>query len=663
MPGLHHRCALLSPGTRVSGPGHDEGEIGMSRRALAVGTAVSLGAAALVALPATAHGSGDRDGRSSAGRVKAVEFIGMDAPSTPEEKASIYTTAQMTVRYTNGRTRTYDLAYHELMATGETINGNVVGGLYDVDDQPLMDDNGQITSNAPDGTSLLEVSSRRSSSLSLVTQYEYRGTPPVGAQFTESDYWSKLPATMSLASIDQDEKTGALSVTDYSNISFADENGLWIPCAASLTPWNTHLGSEEYEPDAKTREGLEAAADSEDGTAINSFSQFFFGDPATANAYHYGLVPEITVNRDGSTTVEKHYAMGRIARELADVQPDGRTALMGDDGGYTGLFMFVADKRNDLSKGSLYAARWNQTSPVGEQGGAADLTWIKLGHASDAQIQALVDGGITFSDIFDVSNTDPGDATFTQVHTYTGTEWLRLKPGMEQAAAFLETRRYAALLGATTEFNKFEGVTHSASDRTAYVVMSRVEKGMSDTEGDIQVATNKGGAVYALTTSRRASDTDGRRISSRYVPTAMAAVPELLGSYSSTADASGNRCDQDHLCGGDNLKYSEAMRTLFIGEDTGYRNNNYVWAFNVDTGSLQRILSVPMGAEATGLQAVDDLNGSAYIMSNFQHPGEFGSSDPDWAEIEPLLDSMWDGGLKTTIGYIGTTDGALPGLK
>jgi hypothetical protein len=69
----------------------------------------------------------------------------------------------------------------------------------------------------------------------------------------------------------------------------------------------------------------------------------------------------------------------------------------------------------------------------------------------------MVDGGIKFGDIFDVSNADPGDATYKKVKTYTGTEWLRLKPGMEKAAAFMETRRYAALVGATTEFAKMEG--------------------------------------------------------------------------------------------------------------------------------------------------------------------------------------------------------------
>lgn len=612
----------------------------------------------------------------AAAAASSVEFIGMAPPSTAAEKADIYTSASVKVTYSNGRSKTYDLKYHQLMATTDVINGRVVGGLYDVNDNPIYDAEGHISSDAPDSNSLIDVPGlraaepRRNNALALVTQYEYRGVAPAGLT---GDFWSKLPAAMSLASIDQDKRSGALEVTAYSNISFAEVNGLWIPCAGSLTPWNTHLGSEEYEPDAKTREGIPAAGDSGDGTDINSFSSFFFGDPDTANAYHYGLVPEVRVQRDGSTSVEKHYALGRIARELADVQPDGRTVYMGDDGGFTGLFMFIADRTNNLSEGTLYAGKWNQTSPDGTDGGEADLSWIKLGHASDAEIKTLVDGGIRFSDIFAVSNSDPGDAAYTMVHTYMGTEWLQLKPGMETAAAFLETRRYAALLGATTEFNKFEGVTHNAADRKTYVVMSRVEGGMSDGIGDIRLAANKGGAVYEMSLAGRVRDSDGGWIPSRYVATRMASIPELLGSYITDTSinpgaAWGDRCLQTTVCDGDNLKYSEAMRTLFIGEDTSYRNNNYVWAFNVDTRSLSRILSMPQGAEATGLQAVDNYNGYAYIMGNFQHPGEFGNAPTpeEAAEIKTELMNNWGVNgklLRTSVGYIGTEDGALPAMK
>ena len=74
------------------------------------------------------------------------------------------------------------------------------------------------------------------------------------------------------------------------------------------------------------------APGSDDATDIDSFSHYYFGDgtahvpdlasPAdptkgtlarstTANPYHYGLVPEVTVDRDGKGTVVKHYAPGR----------------------------------------------------------------------------------------------------------------------------------------------------------------------------------------------------------------------------------------------------------------------------------------------------------------------------------------------------------------
>ena len=218
-----------------------------------------------------------------------------------------------------------------------------------------------MASDAPDGNSLMDVrgmradAPRRNCPLALVTHFEYREQPPGYPDYpdlftgTFTSYWSKLPATMGLSRIDQDKRTGALTVTSYDHISWAAVNGGWIHCAASLSPWNTHLGSEEYEPDAKVRGGAERAADSDDTTDIDSFSQYYFGDAAVANPYHYGLVPEVTVRRNGSASVEKHYALGRIARELADVQPDWRTVYMGDDGAYTGLFMFVADRWGDLS--------------------------------------------------------------------------------------------------------------------------------------------------------------------------------------------------------------------------------------------------------------------------------------------------------------------------
>lgn len=65
---------------------------------------------------------------------------------------------------------------------------------------------------------------------------------------------------------------------------------------------------------------------------------------------------------------------------------------------------------------------------------------------------------------------------------------------------------------------------------------------------------------------------------------------------------------------------------LFIGEDSSNHVNNYLWAYHLDTRKLVRILSLPMGAESTGLQVVDNMNGFAYIMSNYQHAGDLNST-------------------------------------
>lgn len=89
------------------------------------------------------------------------------------------------------------------------------------------------------------------------------------------------------------------------------------------------------------------------------------------------------------------------------------------------------------------------------------------------------------------------------------------------------------------------------------------------------------------------------------------------------ADSLGNTANPN-IASPDNLKFSETLRTLFIGEDSGNHVNNFLWAYNVDTKSLDRILSTPAGAEATGLHAVDSINGWTYIMSNFQHAGDWG---------------------------------------
>lgn len=613
--------------------------------------------------------------------VKSVEFIGMPIPSTAEEKADLYTKAQVKITRRNGETETHNLKYHQVMATTEKVNGSLVGGLYDTNGNALADSEGPMASDAADGTSLLRIpglkaaNRGRSNPLAMVVNFEYKELPPKDG-VSSGSFWSKLPASTGFARLDQDKKTGALQATDYQTVNFNPVHGGWIHCGSTRSAWNTHISSEEYEPDAKTREGLPKATDSDDATNIESFSKYYFGDPATAKPYHYGLLPEITVRKDGKTQVVKHYAPGRYAREMQEFAADDRTSIGGDDGKNTGLFMFVADKPKNLSAGTLYAAKVKQTRA--DNGGSYTLEWINLGHGNDTDIKALVDSGIKFSDIFEFLPADTkADTTgYTKVVTYMGTEWLKLKPGKEQAAAFLETRRYAALLGATTEFSKMEYIAYNKKDRKFYLTISRVEAGMSDGKGDIQIARNDGGIILEMSTAKGQKDTQGNPIRSAFAGTTLESIPELVGGWRAdgTRDSEGNACVHDKLCGPDNLRYVDAIRTLFLGEDTSRRNNNYVWAFNIDTRQLSRILSVPMNAEATGLTIETNYNGFGYILGNIQHPAEdrgtpYGTNPlsnykgSDKAAVLDALNAKWNHGKKAAVGYIGTEQGALPALK
>ena len=251
-------------------------------------------------------------------------------------------------------------------------------------------------------------------------------------------------------------------------------------------------------------------------------------------------------------------------------------------------------------------------------------------------------------------------------------EYLKLKPGKELAAAFLESRRYAAMLGASTEFTKMEGVTHNARDKRLYLSMSYISKGMLLESNALPQITNRlvddialdsdrkdltCGAVYEGMLGDKQKDVNGNQIKSDWVAYEMHGM--VLGARNPywQAKTSLDKCDTEKVANPDNLKYSDAMRTLFIGEDSANHLNNYLWAYNIDDKQATRILSAPVGSESTGLQVVEDWNGHAYIMSNIQHP----------AATEDLMDypsSVTEGLAKTiskkgVVGYIG----GLPSVK
>jgi secreted PhoX family phosphatase len=228
---------------------------------------------------------------------------------------------------------------------------------------------------------------------------------------------------------------------------------------------------------------------------------------------------------------------------------------------------------------------------------------------------------------------------------------------MDKAAAFLETHRYAALVGASMGFTKMEGTTVNIKDKIAYSALQNCQTSMVAGNALNVVATGVSipkalvaGAVMALNLKGGQKDTAGNAINSEWMP---ADLKALLVGEDIAADALGNTGNPDKIANPDNLKFSEKMRTLFIGEDSSQHVNNFLWAYNVDTKQLSRILSVPSGGESTGLHAVDDVNGWTYIMSNFQHAGDWGSIHTNVkTTLDPLIRANYKDKFGAAVGYL-----------
>ncbi|MBU1426865.1 MAG: DUF839 domain-containing protein [Gammaproteobacteria bacterium] len=590
-------------------------------------------------------------------KVKSVTFTPTDISGLSDANRAIaYTTSTVNVTYADGSVKNFPLSYAHLFNntdTDKTADGSAAAVVRNKNGVIQNDGNGNpYIPQTPDANSLMDIGGTPY----LVTHFEYENVDSTGA----SGY-GKIPMLMTVAKLAQNGTDGKFTVDSIKQVDFSGVNGLWIPCAGSRSPWNTHLGSEEYEPDARCEVDATYAAlgggsclGMEYTARMNAF-RTLYGD-ATASPYNYGRVPEVTIAGNGTSTVEKWYTLGRLSREKVQMFGDSRTAIQGDDGTYTSLTMFVADAAGDLSAGSLYAAKWNQMSPIGTDGGEANLSWIKLGHATHADIKAAVDAGVTFNDLFLTATVPTAGYTAIKTgHEVAKVEYLQLQSGsfagvpVATLAAFLETRRYAAMMGASTEFEKYEGVAYNARDNKAYTAMSRMSKGMEDVAADpanhIRLKKNLSGAVYELSLKPNQGDSLGAAIDSDFVPVSMKAI--VVGT-DITADADGNKSDLNGIASPDNLSFSERMRVLFIGEDSGNHVNNYLWAYHVDTGSLVRILSLPMGAESTGLQVVDNMNGHAYIMSNYQHAGDPIGDPTLYNRIKPLIDVN-----KAEVGYLG----------
>ena len=585
--------------------------------------------------------------------LKAATFTAMAAPIEIADRAKTSVSSKLKIDWDDSTSSEYQLGYKSFFETGNTVpkwgGGEIIaGGYFNANGDPIMDTSvpaspRQFFSDCPDGSSLIHLDGAQVEGVNNpvfhVVQFEYASQNLAGA----SEY-GNLPSPIAILTLDQNQTTGHLELKKYFNVDTSAVHGLWITCGASMSPWNTHLSSEEYEPDA-FEQGI-------GGPSPKGISKNFFGDEAAAKPYNYGHLPEVIVNKDGSGSIVKHFCMGRISHELVHVMPDNRTVIMGDDYTNGGFFMFIADVAKDLSAGKLYVAKYVSELTESSTG---QIKWIELGHATSQEIEKMVNvDNIQPSDIMESLTTNPNDASYTEIILAKKKLWVKVKPGMEKAAAFLETHRYAALKGGSMAFTKMEGTTINIKDKVAYSALANIQDSMIKDNAAWVAAHNvsftkkiTAGGVLAHDLTAGQNTTDGQPINSEWIPYQS---KMLLMGEDITVDSLGNTANPDKIASPDNLKFSETLRTLFIGEDSGNHPNNFLWAYNVDTkADPVRLLSTPAGAESTGLHAVDSVNGWTYIMSNFQHAGDMKSLSED---LKAATLANYNNGYSASVGYL-----------
>lgn len=526
-----------------------------------------------------------------------LSFSEAAVPTTDAQKRSILASDIVTV---NGKE--HAIGFHTIIRSGDEVGGGTYGLVYDKNGDAVQSKDASLKiSNDNDFSSLLTYADK----IFTVTHFETR------------------PAAMYITELNQDKTTGKLTPKWTKNIDFTAFNGLWVPCAGSVTPWGSHLGSEEYPPDAS-----KVDENGSIGSYYDPMADYVGGDLKALNPYDYGWTPEVKIkNAKGDVEVFKHYTLGRFAHELAYVMPDNKTVYLSDDGTNGVFYKFVADKAEDLSAGTLYAAKWNQTSA--KAGGTANITWVDIGHASNAEIKAALDAKKKFGDIFTVADRNADNSCPTG---YTASNWaaknecLKVNDGMDKIASRLESGRYAGMKGATVEFSKMEGITYNPQKKEMYMAMSRTEKGMEDNKykNESNDKYDKGGSNDIRLETRNHCGVVYKMALDGYNVTTMESLVEGVGMEK---DVHGNSCTLDGISMPDNVTFIPNTDTLIIGEDTSYHQNDMIWSYNLTSKKLTRIQTTPYGSETTSPYYYPDINGFGYLMSVIQHP--FGESDKD----------------------------------
>ena len=187
----------------------------------------------------------------------------------------------------------------------------------------------------------------------------------------------------------------------------------------------------------------------------------------------------------------------------------------------------------------------------------------------------------------------------------------------------------AGILGCTTEFRKWEGITYDAKNKKLYTAISSVEYGMEDNQknGNSNTGYDLGTANHLRMKQNDCGCVMEMDVEHDAAGTMSATRARMLTCGIHDTDPSiPDFCHRNHIANPDNVAMIPDYNQLIIGEDTGKHSNNLIWIWDIPTGAMTRVASTPMGAETTSpyWYSIGDWSYMAYIV---QHPGSSVTGD------------------------------------
>ncbi len=461
--------------------------------------------------------------------------------------------------------------YQVLLQTGDTLtDGRLAGGIYSIADGEQI-----LLSQKPDFNAFIPT--------------DEDGTS--GFLYTA---WEDRPAGISQLEIQWDSTSNQWDVISSQMLNLSSINGGWVLCFGTVSPWGSPLFSEELYFD-----------DTEDWNNVNY--RYHQGQQLLAsylgaypNPYDYGFIVEMEDSDTINPDLTRHYTMGRYSHENAQVMPDNKTVYLSDDGYDTVLYKFIADTPEDLSKGTLYAAKLTQDATRDSSTTGFDVEWIELASSTNAEILNWINDydGITTDDYIQGENSyitdkEINDWAEGRLNQDLNNDGI-IGYSLDDRVAFLETRKAAAAIGATDEWNKMEGIVYNPNaPEFVYLAMSNIDRAMTDGQGDIDVTDNFCGIVYRMPVL---GEWDFNRID-----------PVIIGGPYTTSDQ--YECDINNLAGPDNLLVLNDG-SILVGEDTRKHQYNTVWLWREYTAP---VIEVDEEIQVNYLQpstTPEDLNAS-----------------------------------------------------